>query len=125
MPSNERFDSMAQAIMASDESIKNNPELIQKVVRATLKGMNLIMTDTDKAVAVYVEANPAFKGKEGEVRQIMDLFNEYVYAKQPVLGKMDVDRLAKVQEFYVAEGIVNKASPLDDLYTNQFVGAGK
>ena len=125
MPANETFDSMAQAILASDESIKNNPELIQKIVRATLKGMNLIMTDTDKAVTVYVEANPAFKGKEAEVRQIMDLYNQYVYAKQPVLGKMDPDRLAKVQEFYVAEGIVSKASPLDELYTNQFVGAGQ
>lgn len=125
MPASETFDSMAQAILASDESIKNNPELIQKMVRATLKGMNLIMTDLDKAVAVYVEANPAFKGKEGEVRQILELFNQYVYARQPVLGKMDPARLAKVQDFYVSEGIVAKASALEDLYTNQFVGGGQ
>lgn len=125
MPANELFDSMAQAILASDESIKNNPELIQKMVRATLKGMTLIMKDTDKAVASYVEANPAFKGKEGEVRQIFDLFNEYVYANQQVPGQMNVDRLAKVQDFYVSEGVVSKASKLEDLYTNQFVGAGQ
>lgn len=125
MPADQRFNSMAQAILASDDSIKNNPELIQKMVRATLKGMTLIMNDTDKAVTTYVEANPAFKGKESEVRQIFDLFNEYVYANQAVPGQMDVDRLTTVQDFYVSEGIVGKASPVDELYTNQFVGSGQ
>lgn len=115
------FNSMAQAILASDESIKNNPELIQKMVRATLKGMTLIMNDTDKAVVSYVEANPTFKGKDDQVRQVFDLFNEYVYANQKVPGQMDPVRLENVQDFYVAEGIVNEATTLDELYTNQFI----
>jgi NitT/TauT family transport system substrate-binding protein len=34
---------------------------------------------------------------------------------------MDADRLAAVQKFYVKEGIVPKETPLNDLYTNQFV----
>jgi NitT/TauT family transport system substrate-binding protein len=29
-----------------------------------------------------------------------------------------------VQKFYVSEGIVSKASAVNDLYTNQFVAAG-
>tara|TARA_R100001143_G_C3357279_1_gene133253 strand:- start:223 stop:1218 length:996 start_codon:yes stop_codon:yes gene_type:complete len=125
MPREEGFNSMAQAILASDEAIKNNPELIQKMVRATLKGMTLIMNETDKAVASYVEANPAFKGKEDQVRQVFDLYNEYVYANQEVPGTMDPERLANVQKFYVSEGIVNTETPLDELYTNQFVGGGQ
>jgi len=38
-----------------------------------------------------------------------------------VLGKIDVDRLKEVQRFYVENGVVPKASPLDELYTNQFI----
>jgi NitT/TauT family transport system substrate-binding protein len=34
---------------------------------------------------------------------------------------MDPKRLAAVQTFYVKEGIVPKATPIDELYTNQFV----
>lgn len=119
------FNSMAQAILASDDLIEKNPELIQRIVRATLKGMTLIMTDMDAAVAAYVKAVPAHAGKEDQVRRIFELYNKYVYANQAVPGKMDVDRLASVQKFYVDEGIVGKASPLDSLYTNQFVEAAR
>ena len=45
IPSDSLFKSMAQAIIASDETIKKHPELIQKIVRATLKGMKDIMAD--------------------------------------------------------------------------------
>jgi NitT/TauT family transport system substrate-binding protein len=34
---------------------------------------------------------------------------------------MDPARLEAVQRFYVKEGIVPKAVPVADLYTNQFV----
>lgn len=119
------FDSMAQAILASDKLIKQNPQLIQKIVSATLKGMALIMKDPDAAVAAYVKAVPSHKGQEATIRQVFDLYNKYVYANQKVLGEMNADRLSKVQDFYVSEGIVSKAAPLDELYTNQFVGTGK
>jgi len=115
------FDSMAQAILASDELIQNNPELIQRVVRATLRGMKLIMTDTDAAVAAYVKAVPSYAGKEGQVRRIFELYNKYVYANQSVLGQIDVERLTALQDFYVEEGVVNKATPVNMLYTNQFI----
>ena len=36
-------------------------------------------------------------------------------------GAIDPQRLAKLQDFYLAKGIIQKKSPLDDLYTNQFV----
>ncbi|WP_397473191.1 ABC transporter substrate-binding protein [Pusillimonas sp.] len=115
------FNSMAQAMIASDDLIKNNPELIQRIVRATLKGMVLIMKDPEAALEAYIEAVPAHKGREDEMREVFRLYNKYVYAGQEVPGKMDPERLASVQDFYVAQGIVSKAAPLDDLYTNQFI----
>ncbi len=117
------FNSMAQAIIASDELIEKNPELIQRVVRATLKGMTLIMTDIDAAVDAYIKAVPAHQGKEDQIKRTLELYNKYVYANQAVPGWMDPARLEAVQKFYVDEGIVAKASPLDALYTNQFVEA--
>lgn len=115
------FNSMAQVMIASDDLIKNNPQLIQRIVRATLKGMELIMKDPEAALTAYIEAVPAHKGREDEMREVFRLYNKYVYADQKVLGKMDPERLASVQDFYVSQGIVSKAAPLDDLYTNQFI----
>ena len=49
------------------------------------------------------------------------LYTEFTYKGQKVLGAMDGDRIAKVQKFYVSEGIVPKEVPVAELYTNQFV----
>jgi len=118
------FPNMAQSIVASDEAIAKQPEMIGRLVRATLRGMKLIMDDLDAAVQVYVQAVPTHAGKEAQVRRIFELYRQHVYANQTVPGWVDAQRLADNQAFYVSAGIVDKAVPLADLYTNQFVQAG-
>lgn len=115
------FPSMAQAIIASDSMIQRRPELIQKLVRATLKGMDDIMKQGDAVVPDYMAAVPSMKGKEAFVAEVVSLYNDYVYKGQKVIGAMDPDRLARVQKFYVSQDIVAKESSLNQLYTNQFV----
>jgi len=115
------FPSMAQAIIASDAMIQKHPELIQKLVRATVRGMEDIMRESDGVVADYLAAVPSMKGKEAFVAENIALYIDYVYKGQKVAGATDPQRLAQVQKFYVSQGIVAKESPLDQLYTNQFV----
>ena len=112
---------MAQAILASDETIQKKPELVKKLVRATLKGMQDIMKDPKAASLAYVTAVPSLKGKEDYVEEVFKLYNTYVYPGQKMLGAMDPERLTAVQKFYVKEGIVPKEVPVAELYTNQFV----
>jgi NitT/TauT family transport system substrate-binding protein len=115
------FPSMAQAIIASDAMIQKRPELIRKLVRATLKGMDDIMKEGAGVVSDYMAAVPSMKGKEGFVAEVISLYNQYVYKGQQVIGAMDAEHLARVQKFYVSQDIVAKESPLNELYTNQFV----
>lgn len=122
LPADVYFKSMAQAILAADETIKKNPQLIQKLVRATLKGMKDIMADPKEAAKVYVKHVPAHTGKEASIEKVFAMYNKYVYANQKVPGTMDEERLDTLQKFYVANGVVPQAAPLKDLYTNQFVG---
>ena len=121
LPADIYFKSMAQAILASDETIAKNPQLIQKLVRATLKGMKDIMANPKAATAAYVNHVSAHKGKEASIEKVFELYNKYVYAAQKVPGTMDETRLAELQKFYVSNAIVPKEVPLKDLYTNQFV----
>nr|WP_245638635.1 ABC transporter substrate-binding protein [Hydrogenophaga palleronii] len=123
MPADLYFKSMAQAILASDDTIAKNPQLIQKLVRATLKGMKDIMADPKAATATYVAHVPMHKGKEASIQTAFELFNKYVYAAQKVPGTMDETRLSELQKFYVTNGVVPKETPLKELYTNQFVTA--
>jgi NitT/TauT family transport system substrate-binding protein len=121
LPADLYFKSMAQAILASDETIQKNPELIQKLVRATLKGMKDIMRDPKGSAVAYVAHVPAHKGKEASIQKVFEMYNQYVYAKQKVPGQMDETRLVDLQKFYVSNGVVPKEVPAKELYTNQFV----
>ena len=121
IPSDVYFKSMAQAIVASDETIQKNPQLIQKLVRATLKGMRDIMANPKEAAKAYCEFVTVHKGKEASIEQTFAMYNKYVYANQKAPGMMDEARLAELQKFYVSNGVVPAAAPLKDLYTNQFV----
>jgi len=121
IPSDTLFKSMAQAIIASDETIQKRPELIQKVVRATLKGLKDVMADPAGTAVDFIKATPELAGKEEFVTLSFQLFNKYVYAGQKVVGEMDEQRLSDLQDFYAKEGLIRTKTPVKDLYTNQFV----
>ena len=121
IPSSDYFQSMAQAILASDSVIKNKPELIRKLVRATLHGMTDIMSDPAAAAADYVKAVPQRAGQEAQMADVFRLYDEYVYPGQPRVGLVDEQRLAALAQFYVAQGIVERATPVSELFTNEFV----
>ncbi len=121
MPAYEYSQSMAQAIIVSDDVIKKRPDLVKKLVRATLKGVKDIMNDPKAAARDYIAAMPTHKGREAFVEETFRLFNSNVYPGQTVLGAMDPKRLAALQKFYVSQGIVPTEVPINDLYSNDFL----
>ncbi|ROL74846.1 ABC transporter substrate-binding protein [Pseudomonas vranovensis] len=121
IPQSEIFESMAQAILASDEAINNQPQVVGGVVQATLQGMRDIIQDPKAAAATFAKAVPAYAGKEAALEKTLRLYVEHVYANQTVLGRIDPARLDAVRKFYVSEGIVAKEPKLDELYSNQFI----
>ncbi|OVZ60587.1 nitrate ABC transporter substrate-binding protein [Pigmentiphaga sp. NML080357] len=123
IPADRYFKSMAQAILASDETVKKDPELIRKFVRATLRGLADIVRDPAAATSDYVKAVPGYQGREKYVESVLKLYNATVYQGQPRLGAIDPERVATLQKFYLNEGIIARAVPLGDLFTNDFVPA--
>jgi NitT/TauT family transport system substrate-binding protein len=121
IPSDEYFPHMAQGIAVSDQIIKDKPEMVRKFVKAALRGMKDIMDDPDKATDDFVRFVPEWKGKEGAVRFALTMYAKLVYPGQKELGEVNADRLAKLQEFYLAKGFIQKATPVEELYSNAFI----
>ena len=121
LPTDEFFPHMAQAIAASDQIIKDKPELVRSFVKAALHGMKDIMDDPDKSAADFVKFVPEWAGKENQVREAFTYYDKLVYPGQKVLGAVDPERMTKLQDFYLAKGIIQKKTPVDELFTNQFV----
>jgi NitT/TauT family transport system substrate-binding protein len=112
---------MAQAVAASDDTIKNRPDLVRAFVKAALHGMKDIMDDPDKSAVDFVKFVPEWNGKENQVKEAFAYYDKLIYPGQKVLGAVDPERVAKLQDFYLAKGIIQKKTPVDELYTNQFV----
>ena len=121
IPTDEFFPHMAQAIGVSDQVIRDKPELVRAVVKAALRGMKDILDDPDKAADDFVGFVPEWKGKEGAVKAAFNYYVKFVYPGQTALGEINVERLAKLQDFYLAKGLIQRKSPVEDLYTNAFI----
>jgi NitT/TauT family transport system substrate-binding protein len=119
--SEDYFPHMAQGIATSDKLIKEKPELIQKVVSAALRGMKDIMDNPDATAAEFVNFVPTWKGKEGAIKWVFEYYAKHVYPGQKKLGEVSAERLAKLQDFYVSKGLITTKTPVEDLYTNQFI----
>jgi len=121
IPTEQYFPHMAQGIAVSDDMIKQKPEMIRKFVRAALRGMKDIMDDPDKTAEEFATIVPEWKGKEGAVKFAFNMYAKSVYPGQATLGEVNADRLAKLQDFYLAKGFIQKKTPVEELYTNEFV----
>jgi NitT/TauT family transport system substrate-binding protein len=121
MPATDYFPSMAQAIVASDQVIKEKPELLRKLVAATLHGMKDIVADPEGAAHDFAKVNPESAGQDAKIAEVFKLYVKYNSGGQSVPGEMDAKRLAKLQDFYLQQGIIEHASPVDDLYTNDLI----
>jgi NitT/TauT family transport system substrate-binding protein len=117
------FPAMAQAVLASDTIVKQRPAAVRGFVHAVLHAVRDCMADPGAAARDFVTAVPQHAGKEAEVERILRRYVDNVYHTEPAsaLGLFDPVRMRTVQKFYLDNNIIQKAVPIDDLYTNAFV----
>ncbi len=121
LPTDEFFPHMAQAIGVADDTIRDKPALVRAFVKAALRGMKDVMDDPNKAADDFVKFVPEWTGKEGAIKAALNYYATLVYPGQKVLGEINVERLTKLQDFYLAKGIIRQKTPVEELYTNEFV----
>ncbi|RMH46867.1 MAG: ABC transporter substrate-binding protein [Alphaproteobacteria bacterium] len=123
MPVEKLFPAMAQAIIASDDTIARRPEAVRGFVRAVLRAIREIMADPAAAARDYVAIVTQHSGKEEQIEAILRAYATLIYpeAEGQPLGSFDPERIAAVQKFYLDAGIIRTAVPVEDLYTNDFV----
>jgi NitT/TauT family transport system substrate-binding protein len=121
IPSEQYFPHLAQGIGASDQIIKERPDLVRKFVHAALHGMKDIIDDPNKSADEFVGFVPEWKGKEAAVKAAFKYYVDLIYPGQAQLGEVNAERLSKLQDFYLQKGIIQKKSPVEELYTNEFI----
>jgi NitT/TauT family transport system substrate-binding protein len=118
------FPAMAQSIVASDAIIRERPAVVGGVVKAMMQALRDCISDPASCARDFVASVPQQAGKENAMERILRRYVSDVYrTENPTdLGRFDPARLKKVQSFYVTNKIIPTAVPIEDLYTNAFVG---
>ena len=116
--------SMSQAVIASDDTIAKRPKVVHGFVSAVLKAVRDAQKDPAAAARDFAAAVPQQQGKEAALEGIIRRYVRDVWETTPAsdLGKFDPERLRKVQSVYMANDVIQKAVPVDELYTNAFIG---
>jgi NitT/TauT family transport system substrate-binding protein len=117
------FPAMPQAILASDSTIKERPELAAAFVKTQLQAIRDCIDDPAKAARDFVAVVPQYEGRDAFVERVLRRYVADVYRTDPPsdLGKLDPKRYDIVQSFYLGNGIIHAPSPIDSLFTNAFV----
>jgi NitT/TauT family transport system substrate-binding protein len=117
------FPSMPQAILSSDNVIKQRPAAVGGFVKAVLQAVHDCIADPASAARDFVAQVPQQAGKAADMENILRRYVTLVYATTPpsALGSFDPARMKTVEQFYLENKIIESAVPVADLYTNQFV----
>jgi hypothetical protein len=99
---------LAQGIGASDQIIKDKPDMAHAFVTAALHGMNDIVGDLATAADDFVKFVPGWQGRVGQVKAAFYYYDKLVYPGQSELGEVNSERLAKLQDFYLRKVLFGK-----------------
>lgn len=115
------FPNMAQAVLATDRRMKERPGAIRSFVRATMRGLKDVIDDPAAAAELIVAMFDQHKANPAAVRDTIAYYAKNVYPGQHIAGEVNELRISRLQDFYLAEGIIARASSVKDLYTNEFI----
>lgn len=115
------FPAMAQAILASDNTIETRAAAIRKFVRATLQAIAMIQRDPEQAALLYRKAMPDSDFTATETIRIFSLLDQQVYRGQSLPGAFDEATVLRMQDIYFDRKLVTRRRDPGQLFTNSFV----
>jgi NitT/TauT family transport system substrate-binding protein len=114
------IDLVSNGLVVGDKLMAENPELVGKMVRASLRGLDYTLANPDEAFDIVREVIPEMTEEEAPTqRQVLDVSLELWQSDQPGVSSQE-DWQASV-DFMAKTGLLEKAVETQKLYTNQFV----
>lgn len=111
------IDMVANGIITNEETIANNPELVQGFVRATLRGLADTLADPDTAFEVSKQFVEGLEdGRFSVLEASLDMW------RADTLGQTDAASWEQTQDVLLQMGFLDAPlENLDSIYTNEFI----
>jgi len=113
--------SYGYAIFTTNEMIQKNPELVERYLRATLKGWRYALENPDECVKYVFAENKLLEGTPQ--LKALKARKEFILPEDSdtPLGWMEREVWEEMMHNMLEQGIIDEPVNLDDVYTNKFL----
>lgn len=118
---NYKFNFMGDCIFTSREYYKNNPEICQQFVRATLKGWAYTIENPEESVDILIKSTKFQKlDYNFQLRELKECIKLIKYKQLP-LGYVEENDINVVFESYKSLGLIDKNADYKGFFTNKLI----
>jgi len=111
----------SNGLITNEETIAENPELVQRMVNAAMQGIRYTIENPDQAYEISKKYVEGLADADKDV-QMEILHSSIKLWKADALGVSDPDSWRNMQEVLLQMGLLTSQLDLDGAYTNEFVG---
>lgn len=107
------------ALVTTDAMIKQNPDLVARFVRASLRGWNWAVEHPDQAAVFSLRYNPALNASHQV--SMMQSSLPFIYTSKADIGGMDEKTWSTMENILFREGLIKSRIPVEDIFTTKFL----
>ena len=116
----EFIDLVSNGLVTNETVIRENPDLVRRLVRATLRGLQYTIDHPEEAFEICREFIPEMTDEDAPTQKlVLERSIELWRSDQP--GLSSASAWAKSAEFMRLAGIIETPVEVETLYTNEFV----
>jgi len=114
------IDLVANGLITNEETVRDNPDLVQRIVRASLRGLEYTIAHPEEAFTIAREFVPEITDEDAPTqRAVLDASIALWRSGRP--GISDPQAWSDSVEFMLDTGLIESPLDVETLYTNQFV----
>jgi putative riboflavin transport system substrate-binding protein len=115
-----QIDLVSNGLLVGEKLIRENPDLVKRMVRSTLKGLEYAISHPEETFAISRQVIPEITD-EGAPVQYQVLKASIELWKSKTMGISTRQSWQKSADFMHKTGLLGKPVKIDDLYTNRFI----
>ncbi len=117
------IDLPSNGLITNEKTIREHPELVRKVVRAMLRGIQYTLDHPDEAFAISLQAVPEAGGEnEAKNRAVFDAALRFWKPTDGQLGQTAAAQWQKAEQFMRQMGLLERSVDVNKSFSNAFVG---
>jgi NitT/TauT family transport system substrate-binding protein len=114
------LDLVSNGLITNEVTIRENPELVERMISATLKGIQYAVENPQEAYEICFKFVEGLQDADQEVQFQVLKSSLALYQTEPY-GYSDPQAWQNMQDVLLDMGLMKREINLDDAYTNEFV----